>query len=191
VLGFSALQLSTDRDPGAPHAEPLTADMITLRTLVEENRLAPARPDLVTAPPRIAADDPRTRSVLGYLSTNCGSCHNRSSEIASIGLVLKYRLEPGPGAACAPDAIATTIGNAGHWEVPDAPPGASMLIRPGRPEHSALLARMRSRRPSSQMPAIGTVLRDQAAVDLVSGWISDNAPTWEQRLAACAQQTRR
>ena len=30
ILGFSALQLSTDRDPGAPHAEPLADDMVTL-----------------------------------------------------------------------------------------------------------------------------------------------------------------
>ena len=46
ILGFTALQLSTDRDPLAPHAEPLTADMVTLRTLVDEGRLSPARPEL-------------------------------------------------------------------------------------------------------------------------------------------------
>ena len=55
MLGFDALQLSTDRDPNAPHAEPLTASMITLKTLMDENLIAPQRPELVTNPPRIAA----------------------------------------------------------------------------------------------------------------------------------------
>src|SRR5829696_2181272 len=89
ILGFTALQLSDDRDPNALHAEPLSRDMITLRTLVDENRLSPPRPDLVTSPPRIAANLPVTRTALGYLSTNCGSCHNRDSSIASLGLQLR------------------------------------------------------------------------------------------------------
>jgi hypothetical protein len=45
------------------------------------------------------------------------------------------------------------------------------------PEHSALLARMRSRRPSSQMPPLGTVVRDQQAIDAILDWIrADLAP---------------
>ena len=59
ILGFTALQLSTDRDPLAPHAETLTPDMVTLRSLVDERRLQPARGDLVATPPRIAARDPQ------------------------------------------------------------------------------------------------------------------------------------
>ncbi len=93
VLGFTALQLSDDRDPLAPHAEPLDEGMVTLRSLVTEQRLAPARPELAAAPPRVMAADARERAVLGYLSTNCGSCHNRQSTIASLGLFLKYTLE--------------------------------------------------------------------------------------------------
>ena len=30
---------------------------------------------------------------------------------------------------------------------------------------------MRSRRPSSQMPPLGTVVRDQAATDAIARWI--------------------
>ena len=59
ILGFTALQLSTDRDPNAPHAEPLTPGMVTLKTLVEERLITPARPELLDAPPRVAAPDPR------------------------------------------------------------------------------------------------------------------------------------
>jgi hypothetical protein len=35
----------------------------------------------------------------------------------------------------------------------------------------SLLERMRSRRPSSQMPPLGTVLRDDAAVEAVTQWL--------------------
>jgi hypothetical protein len=34
-----------------------------------------------------------------------------------------------------------------------------------------MLARMRSRRPSSQMPPLGTVVRDDEAVAAVQKWI--------------------
>ena len=169
VLGFSALQLSTDRDPLAPHAEPLDAGMVTLRTLVDEQALRPARTELLATPPRVVAADPRERAALGYLSTNCGSCHNRQSSIASLGLFLKYTLEAAD--RCAPDAVATTVGNPGHWVVPTALEGTSRVVEPGRPDLSSLVHRAKSRRPSSQMPPIGTVLQDGAAVTLLTAWV--------------------
>jgi hypothetical protein len=43
ILGFTALQLSSDRDPLAPHAEPLAPGMLTLKTLTDERLLAPVR----------------------------------------------------------------------------------------------------------------------------------------------------
>ena len=161
ILGFNALQLSTDRDPNALHAETLTPEMITLRTLVDENLVFPRRSELVTSPPRIAAPTAEERTALGYLTTNCGSCHNAESSIASLGLFLKGR-----------DGVAleTTIGKRGHWVVPSAP-DESMIINPGHPEWSALVQRMKSRRPSSQMPPIGTVVQDKEAVELFTTWI--------------------
>ncbi len=185
VLGFTALQLSEDRDPLAPHAEPLDAGMLTLRTLVAENRLTPPRPELVAAPPRIEAVDGRERAVLGYLSTNCGSCHNRQSSIASLGLFLKYTLET--AGACAPDALTTTVDRPGHWLVPTAPAGTSRLLQPGRPELSALLHRARSRRPSSQMPPIGTVVADRQAIELLTAWIEGGGGT--AAMSACGPRT--
>ena len=47
-----------------------------------------------------------------------------------------------------------------------------MLIDHGTPDASAMLMRMRSRSPSSQMPPLGTVLRDEKAIDALSKWIS-------------------
>jgi hypothetical protein len=188
ILGFSALQLSTDRDPLAPHAEPLTADMITLRTLNDESRLSPPRPEWVSTPPRIAARDSRERAVLGYLSTNCGSCHNQKSSIASLGLFLKH--DAARSGACTPDAIATTVNQPGHWVVPTVPEGTSRLLAPGKPDASALLVRARSRRPSSQMPPIGTVLADREALDLVSAWIAAGPGTSAPGCATSRQTTR-
>jgi cytochrome c553 len=171
ILGFSALQLSTDRDPGAPHAEPLTDDMVTLQTLSEAQVLDPARPELVTAPPRIQAPDARTRSVLGYLSTNCGSCHNQESSIANLGLMLKAS-HVGAAPSHAGAGFSRLINQpTSKWEIPKAAEGESRYVTPGAPDLSAILVRMRSRRPSTQMPPLGTVLHDKQAIALVSEWI--------------------
>jgi hypothetical protein len=35
-----------------------------------------------------------------------------------------------------------------------------------------MLARMRSRRPSSQMPPLGTVMRDDEAIAAISKWMT-------------------
>jgi len=168
ILGFSALQLSTDRDPGAPHSEPLMDDMVTLRTLTDERVLEPARPELVTAPPRIQASDARTRSVLGYLSTNCGSCHNQESSIANLGLTLKGSVAASHPRAATPSHL---LKPTSKWQIPKVAEGESRYVTPGAPELSAILVRMKSRRPSSQMPPLGTVLHDKEAIALVSEWI--------------------
>jgi hypothetical protein len=181
ILGFTALQLSTDRDPNALHAETLTSEMVTLRTLNDENLLTPARPELASNPPRIPASSPMTRSALGYLSANCGNCHNRDSSIASLGLDLRHEITR--GGDCMP-ALATTVGKRGHWVVPEAP-HESRIINPGHPESSALVRRMKSRRPISQMPSIGTVVVDRAAVDLITSWVQGNPEEWQQLVARC------
>ena len=186
TLGFDALQLSTDRDPNALHAEPLTSEMVTLKTLVDEDLLTPRRDDLMSAPPRIAATSPTTRAALGYLSTNCGSCHNREGSIASLGLILKQTPQgaetAGRRRAECSAAIATTVGQRGHWVVPEAPQ-ESRIINPGRPDASALVRRVKSRRPLSQMPPIGTVVADNDAIELLTAWIANSAE-W-QTLARC------
>jgi hypothetical protein len=178
ILGFNALQLSNDRDPNALHAEPLTSDMVTLRTLVDENLMTPRRDDLVATPPRIDAGSPQTRTALGYLSTNCGNCHNRESSIAKLGLILK------DSSHCA--AIATTANQRGHWVVPEAPE-ESRVINPGHPESSAIVRRVKSRRPISQMPPLGTVIADREAIDLLTSWIN-NADEWKELQTRCTSQ---
>ena len=166
VLGFNALQLSDDRDPLAPHAEPLSPNAVTIRKLVEEDRLSPARTDLVSRPPRIRESDPVARAALGYLSANCGSCHNDRSDLGRLGLVLLHDTK-GSGEP----ARLTAINAEGRYAMPGIPVENSRIIAPGAPERSALLYRMRSRRPSSQMPPLGTTIPDEEAAQLVQRWI--------------------
>lgn len=165
-LGFNPLQLSTDRDPGALHAEALSSSDVTLKTLVDAGLLSPARRDLVDAPPRIGTGSARTRAMLGYLSSNCGSCHRGDGEIAVSVPSLRYADVMRDGDAVA----AALIRRPTAWSIPGSS-GTSVLVEPGVPERSALHARMRSRSPSSQMPPLGTVLRDEAAVAALAHWI--------------------
>ena len=184
ILGFDALQLSDDRDPNALHAEALAPGMVTLKTLVDEGLMSPRRTEMVASPPRIPADSPLARTALGYLSTNCGSCHNRESSIASLGLILKQTAAD--TAACTP-ALATTAGKRGHWVVPEFQE-QSRIINPGHPESSALIKRVKSRRPSSQMPPVGTVVADRAAVDLLTSWVQSDPDAWTAMVARCAAE---
>jgi mono/diheme cytochrome c family protein len=166
-LGFNALQLSTDRDPNAIHGEPLAPGMTTIATLDRDGLLSPARPELVSAPPRIRAGDAQTRAVLGYFAANCGTCHNRAGDIAYQGPSLKHSdIMDGDAVASALLAQATA------WQVPGQPEGGSFMLNAAAPEASAMLVRMKSRRPSSQMPPLGTVLRDEEAIAAVTKWIS-------------------
>ncbi len=169
-LGFTALQLSSDRDPNAIHGEPLRSGMVTLRTLAEGGLLTPARQELM-APPRIVTADAQTRSLLGYLSANCGSCHNGAGDIAALGPVIDVRELLRDG-----DAVARRFLNqATRWQVPGVADGASVLVNPSAVSESAMLARMRSRRPSSQMPPLGSVVPDQEAIEVLTRWIAARA----------------
>ena len=165
-LGFTALQLSTDRDPHAIHGEPLAPEMITLATLVSEGLLSPRRTDLIANPPRIATSNPQARAVLGYMVANCGSCHGRAGEVAAVEPFFQERelLEDGNAVARA------LVGRVTRWMAPGQK-SPTLLLDPGDPDASAILMRMRSRRPSSQMPPLGTVVRDDDAVEALARWI--------------------
>jgi hypothetical protein len=170
VLGFTALQLSTDRDPAAPNAEPLLPGMVTLQTLLEEGLLGPPRPELAGHAPRIPGD-PRTRAVLGYLTANCGHCHNERSPVATVRFPLQM---PAYATSVQVDGtVEKLLTRTAKWDLPYLPPGTTSLLTPRAPDLSALFVRMRSRRPSSQMPPLGTVVPDREALELVSAWIEE------------------
>jgi mono/diheme cytochrome c family protein len=169
VLGFNALQLSDDRDPMAPHAERLMPGAVTMRELVKTDRLYPPRPELARHPPRVRESDPVARAAVGYLSANCGGCHNDRGPLARLGLNLLHDASR-DGNAPEP-AHVTSIESAGRYAMPGIPIESSRIVAPGAPERSALLQRMRSRRPSSQMPPLGSAIPDDEATELVRRWI--------------------
>lgn len=183
VLGFNALQLSDDRDPLAPNAEGLTEGDLTLGTLLAAHLVTPPRPDLVESPPRIRAADPTERAALGYLSANCGGCHNGSGPLARLGFSLLHDVLGDPSAAV--PARVTTIDAATRFKIPGIDPDSTRLIVPGRPDRSAIFYRMHSRRPSTQMPPFGTVTRDELALELVRRWIQSLHPQPSHVDAAC------
>lgn len=165
VLGFSALQLSPDRDPGAPHAEPLPLDAVDLAVLVERGLIAnaPAGPA-----PRIPAADPVERAALGYLHANCGHCHNDRGALADLGFDLAHGLNDGTAAA-----RTTSFGVALKDPPAGLPDGVDLRIAPGDPAASALLHRAGSRDRLLQMPPLGTALVDEEAIALLARWIAN------------------
>lgn len=179
VLGFTALQLSTDRDPLAPHAEPPPAGAATLASLLAAGRLAGAPASLATAPPpRIAAPTPRARAALGYLHGNCAACHRASGDLERLALSFEAPLSAAPLSAALraeapPPALTTTANVPARFRFPDDTVASPRLV-PGDPAHSTLVRRMVSRSPAEQMPPLGTHLVDREALELIEAWIRED-----------------
>lgn len=163
VLGFDALQLSSDRDPLAPHAEAPLEGSIDLRQAVERGLVRGLDARLVATPPRIEADTPRERAALGYLHGNCASCHNAGSPLAFLGLDLEQRVAP---EADRKHVLATLLDVPAHA-------GGKRVAR-GAPDESALVRRAGTRDPLRQMPPLGTRVVDHEALALLEDWIRDD-----------------
>lgn len=168
VLGFSALQLSGARDPGALHGEPLGPGDLDLASLVARGLVRGLPDSLVANPPRIAAGSPAERAALGYLHGNCSSCHNTRGPLADLDLSLEVRVTPG---APPPGALTTAVDRRARFQPAGALPWTR--IASGRPEASLVLERMSRRDPISAMPPLGTHVVDHAAVALVGRWIQE------------------
>jgi hypothetical protein len=172
-LGFSALQLSPDRDPGAPNAEPITPDMINLTTLIARGLIRSYPESWKAGSLRIPAPNPRTRAALGYLHANCGNCHNPGGGLDVINLLLRHLVAPD---ATTEPALETAVNKKGRFRIPGAEPGSTFLIRPGDVDHSAVVYRMSSRNPFYQMPPLGTKITDPEALSLIRVWIEEDLP---------------
>jgi hypothetical protein len=175
VLGFSALQLSSDRDPGAPHAEALPAGALDLDALVVRGLLVNLPASLQAKSPRIAATTAEQRAALGYLHGNCGHCHHRGAGAAGVpvDLVLAQSLADEAGTA----SVLQSLGGHARYR-PRGWSGEPRLLVPGNAKDSLLLQRMRSRDPLIQMPPLGTRLADAEALALIERWI-ETGPSFE------------
>jgi hypothetical protein len=171
VLGFSALQLSADRDPLAVHATSSPAAQVELRALVARGLLRNLPRRLLENPPRIAARSPTERAVLGYLHGNCGHCHsNPASSDASVpAIILLAQDASDPGSSGR--VRRSLINVSGRFRLPS-PHGSLPLITPGNSDASMLTVRMRSRDARVQMPPLGTAIPDSEGLALVERWIN-------------------
>ncbi len=166
VLGFSALQLSPERDPGALHAEREPVAGVDVQDFVETGLLVGLPERLLATPPRIDARSPTERAALGYLHGNCGHCHNDQGPLKNIGMFMRHASEP-----AGPTPVATTVGRPIKKLAPGQPADTVSRIEPGRPDRSGLVQRISSRYPALQMPPLGTELVDDQAVSLLRRWI--------------------
>ena len=172
VLGFSALQLSADRDPLAPHAEPAPTGDLDLHELIAKGMLVGLPRELAETPPRIAAPTPAGRAVLGYLHANCGQCHV-DPKLSGSAVPVELQLAQDPSDA---RAGARTIHTLLESESRYRSAGATdtRLIVPGDSQAGTLLARMRSRDPRIQMPPLGSAIPDLEAIVLIEYWIEQD-----------------
>jgi len=177
VLGFSALQLSADRDPLAPHAE--ASSGTDLRALVARGWLRNLPSALFERPPRIAAATPVERAALGYLHGNCGHCHGKPDETGAsvpVGVLLAQSVvEPNSSAD-----VLRSLGRASRFRTPGVK-HAPQAVVPGSAQTSVLPLRMRSRDPRVQMPPLGTDIADSEALALIERWIDHSLPSTKER----------
>ena len=173
LLGFSALQLSPDRDPAAPHAERRSPGMVDLKTLIDRGLIRSFPRAWADRPLRIEAGSPTARAALGYLHANCGNCHNPGGSPDVLNLLLRHSVVEGISAE---PALVTGLNKTGLFRIPGTAPGETYLIKPGDPGHSSLLFRISSRNPLYQMPPLATKIADADAVGLVRRWIKDDLP---------------
>lgn len=169
ILGFNALQLSDDRDPNAPHAEPVPDGGMTLGALVSNGIVRGLPRAAARTAPRIAARTPTERAALGYLYGNCSYCHTSSGELASLKLSFDYplaRIEREP------PAVRTTVEQPSRFQPASWQNSERVCV--ANPDQSVLMARISSRNPVLQMPPVGTRIVDDAAVALIRRWISED-----------------
>jgi mono/diheme cytochrome c family protein len=143
VLGFGALQLSSDRDPLAVHPPSPAQIHVTLRDLVARGIVRDLPAPVRAHPPRIEAQTPVARAALGYLHGNCGHCHrsNGDDPLLPVKLLLA---QPAQGTAEANVAtLESLLDVRGRYRMS----GANAIVVPGHPEQSTLALRMGTKKP--------------------------------------------
>jgi hypothetical protein len=177
VLGFSALQLSPDRDPLAPHADAKSPALADLKTLAASGVIRNLPQRLLASPPRIAADSPTARAALGYLHGNCGHCHNDSGALAAVDLsLLQQAAAPGDSAE---RTLKSLLGHSSRFRPHDGK--ASKRVVAGADESSVLAVRMKTTNPMARMPPLGVQVADREGIALIERWIKTALPANEEK----------
>ena len=167
VLGFSALQLSPDRDRLAPHAEPARHEYANLPGLVASGLLRNLPQRFIEQPPRIAATSPTARAALGYLHGNCGHCHNDAGALTGLELVLAQQAEN--AAQSSERTMQSLLGHSSRFR----PQGADSAQRVARDGGAHMLTlRMKTNNTLARMPPLGVQQVDADGVALIERWLN-------------------
>jgi hypothetical protein len=154
VLGFSALQL----DYVAPAGEMDLDDAIAAGWLSH----VPG-----AATPHIAMPGHGTeQAALGYLHGNCGHCHNSDSPLVNRPM---FRLEVDYlDAVENTRTYESTVNVVTEVEID----GATVIAKPGDPDHSVIITRMNTTNAAKMMPALGVELVDPTGQSVLRAWIN-------------------
>lgn len=165
VLGFSALQLSTDRDPRAAHAERKRDDHADLAMLVARGLV---RNLPIGTRPRIAAQSATSRAALGYLHANCGHCHNDTGGLPGVDLTLAQQ------AGASQQSAEVTLRSLFQ---------SSRFRAPGTAgdRHGLIVQRMQSTSSLVRMPPVGVEVVDRDGVALLKQWIEHELTNPEEQ----------
>lgn len=132
-----------------------------LTGLPEEQAGVPRLP--VWNEPATGSLDARARA---YLEGNCAHCHNPGGEAASTGLDLTW--EQNEPVAFGVNKLPTAAGPSSR--------GYQYAIRPGAPDRSFLLARLRATDPAQMMPRNGRILPHDEGIAVLEAWIAAMDP---------------
>ena len=169
VLGFTALQLSPDRDPLAPHADKPRAGDVDLQSLVARGVLRGLPSGLLSAAPRIEAPSPTARAALGYLHGNCGHCHNAAGALTGLDLVLAQQADS--AAHSAERTLESLLGHSSRFR----PHGGEATQRIAADRGGSVLTlRMKTDNPLARMPPLGVRVVDTEGVALIERWIAND-----------------
>ena len=171
VLGFDALQLSSDRDPLAAHQESAPKGAVDLPELVRRDLIRNLPWQLIETPPALEADTALERAARGYMYGNCAHCHNGEGALAPLGL----DLDAAVGIEARARQRSALIGAASRFVLPGMQ--HSLRVAPGAPRESVLACRMGSLSPVLRMPPLGTRRVDVDGLRLIEDWITEVAPS--------------
>ena len=155
VLGFSAFQLDY-------HAR---AGMLDLDGVIAAGQLSQPPPG--AASPHLPLPGNATdQAALGYVHANCGHCHNSDSQLTSHPML---RIEAAHVAAMPSTRLyQSTVGVAARTAFE----GATIVAKPGDPDHSVIIRRTTTSDVPHRMPALGIETVDPAGQAVLRAWIT-------------------
>jgi uncharacterized repeat protein (TIGR03806 family) len=146
----------------------------TRNQLVHFNDKGMLAPELQTAPqelPRLA--DPKDESLSietrarAYLEGNCAHCHTPNGPASNSGLFLSVETESKRQLGVCKQPVAAGGGTGGF----------EYDIKPGHPDESIMIYRVKSSEPGVKMPELPLRTVDEFGASLLSDWIAQMEPT--------------